>query len=242
MIAVSIISHGHGSMAALLVKKLLTFSGVEKVILTINTPEVIDLPSDSRLQLIKNLSPKGFGANHNQAFSFCDSQFFCVLNPDITFDENPFPLLIQSASDSGISLVAPMVKNLGGGTEDSVRKFISPFSILRRRLFGSQDGYVFQEGDPNFFTEWVGGMCMLFKSSAYSGVGGFDEAYFMYVEDVDICTRLWKSGYRVLVCPNAVVFHEARRASRKKLQHLRWHISGLLRYFCRYLGRFPKAG
>jgi GT2 family glycosyltransferase len=108
-------------------------------------------------------------------------------------------------------------------------------------LFGFQDGYVFQEGDSNFFAEWVGGMCMLFKSSAYSDVGGFDEAYFMYVEDVDICTRLWKSGFKVLVCPSAVVFHEARRASRKNLQHLRWHIAGLFRYFFKYLGRLPKV-
>ena len=241
MITVSIISHGHGTMAVSLAKKLLTFSEIEKVILTLNIPEAIDAPFDSRLQLIENPFPKGFGANHNQAFSFCDSQFFCVLNPDISFSNNPFSLLIQSSSDSGIGLVAPMVKNLDGGTEDSVRKFISPFSILRRGLFGSQDGYVFQEDDPNFFAEWVGGMCMLFKSPAYSGVDGFDEAYFMYVEDVDICTRLWRSGYKVLVCPSTVVLHEARRASRKNLQHLRWHIAGLFRYFFKYLGRLPKV-
>ena len=241
MITISIISHGHGAMLPSLVEKLLQFPEAEKILITLNIPELIDLPADSRIQLIENPFPKGFGANHNQAFSFCDSQFFCILNPDITFDENPFPLLIQSSSDSGIGLVAPMVKNLDGEAEDSVRKFISPLSILKRRLFGSQDGYVFQEGDSNFFAEWVGGMCIIFKSSAYSGVGGFDEAYFMYVEDVDICTRLWKSGFKVLVCPSAVVFHEARRASRKNLQHLRWHITGLFRYFFKYLGRLPKV-
>jgi hypothetical protein len=240
MIAVSIISHGHGAMLSPLVEKLLQFPEVEKILVTLNIPELVNLPANDRIQVIQNSFPKGFGANHNQAFSFCNSQFFCVLNPDISFDENPFPQLLQAASDD-VGLVAPIVKNLDGGIEDSVRRFLSPLSILRRRLFGYQDGYSYAQGDANFYPEWVGGMCMLFKSLAYSGVGGFDEAYFMYVEDVDICTRLWRAGYKVLVCPSAVVFHDARRASRKNLQHLRWHISGLLRYFFRYLGRLPKV-
>ena len=241
MVTVSIVSHGHRAMLSPLVEKLLQFPEIERILITLNIPELVDFPTDDRIQVIHNVSPKGFGANHNQAFSFSDSQFFYVLNPDISFGENPFPKLLQSVSD-GVGLVAPIVKNLDGEIEDSVRKFLSPVSILRRRLFGYQDGYIYSHGDANFYPEWVGGMCMLFKSPAYSGVGGFDEAYFMYVEDVDICTRLWKSGYKVLVCPCAVVFHDARRASRKNLQHLRWHISGLLRYFCRYLGRFPRAG
>lgn len=228
-------------MLSPLVEKLLQFPEVKKILITLNISESVDFPGDDRIQVIHNVSPKGFGANHNQAFSFCNSQFFCVLNPDISFGDNPFPQLLQSFSD-GIGLVAPIIKNLDGEIEDSVRRFPSPVSILRRRLFGYQDGYRYAQGDANFYPEWVGGMCMLFKSSTYSGVGGFDEAYFMYVEDVDICTRLWKDGYKVLVCPGAVVFHDARRASRKNLQHLRWHISGLLRYFFRYLGRFPKAG
>jgi GT2 family glycosyltransferase len=80
---------------------------------------------------------------------------------------------------------------------------------------------------------------MLFRSSAYAKIAGFDERYFMYVEDVDVCTRLWKAGLKVMVCPSAVVIHEARHASRRSWAHLRWHITSLLRYFSRYLGRLP---
>ncbi len=241
MVTVSIVSHGHGAMLPHLLRQLLTFQEVKQIILTVNVLESFDILGDSRIQIIKNAFPKGFGDNHNQAFSFSESDFFCVLNPDISFGENPFPQLLQSASDD-IGLVAPIVKNLDGEIEDSIRKFPSPASIMRRRLLGYEDRYNYSQGDINFYPEWVGGMCMLFKSSAYSSVGGFDEAYFMYVEDVDICTRLWRAGYKVLACPGIVVFHDARRASRKNLQHLRWHISGLLRYFFRYLGRLPKAG
>jgi GT2 family glycosyltransferase len=239
MISVSIISHGHGSMLPALLLQLLDFPQVTQVIVTFNTPESVSLPSDSRVQLVHNQAPLGFGANHNQAFAIATSPYFCVLNPDIAFAANPFPKLLESFSDKDIGLVAPMIKNTDGGIEDSVRHFPTPFVILARRLFGLKDTYVFLEGDVNFTAEWVGGMCMLFRSPAYAQIIGFDERYFMYVEDVDVCTRLWKAGLKVIVCPSAVVIHEARRASRRSWEHLRWHIASLLRYFSRYLGRLP---
>ncbi len=239
MISVSIVSHGHGTMLPLLLSQLLDFPQVTQVIVILNIPESVSLPSDSRVKLVHNQTPLGFGANHNQAFTMATSPYFCVLNPDISFIANPFPKLLGSFSDKDIGLVAPMVKNIDGGIEDSVRHFPTPIAILARRLFGFKDAYVFSEGDANFTAEWVGGMYMLFRSSAYSQIAGFDERYFMYVEDVDVCTRLWKAGLKVMVCPSAVVIHEARRASRRSWAHLRWHITSLLRYFSRYLGRLP---
>jgi N-acetylglucosaminyl-diphospho-decaprenol L-rhamnosyltransferase len=235
IITASIVSHGHGPMLPSLLRQLLNFPEVGKIILTLNIPESIDI-FDNRIQLLYNNAPKGFGANHNQAFSYCESEFFCVLNPDISFDVNPFLELLKSSSDS-IGVVAPIVKNLDGVAEDSIRKFPSPISILCRRLFGYRDGY--DSGKDSFYSEWVGGMCMLFPSSAYAAINGFDEQYFMYVEDADICTRLWLAGYKVLACPGAVVIHDARRASRKNWQHFRWHITSLLRYFWKYTGRLP---
>ena len=239
MICVSIVSHGHGSMVSSLINTLLKFSDVEKIVVTLNIPEKPIFPSNDRIQLIQNAAPKGFGANHNQAFFYSNSEFFCVLNPDIYFGENPFPLLIQAASDCGIGLVAPIIKNEAGDIEDSIRTFLTPISILRRRLLGRREVDRFNEGGPNFCIEWAGGMCMIFPSSVYAAINGFDEKYFMYVEDADICTRLWLAGYKVLACPDAVVIHDARRASRKNWQHFRWHITSLFRYFWRYTGRLP---
>jgi N-acetylglucosaminyl-diphospho-decaprenol L-rhamnosyltransferase len=240
MISVSIVSHGHGPMLPALLLQLLEFPQVAEVIVTLNIPESLLLPSDSRVLLVHNQTALGFGANHNHAFGMAKSPYFCVLNPDTSFITNPFPKLLGSFSIKDIGLVTPIVKNTDGSIEDSVRKFISPFSILGRRLFGFGDRYVFQEGDPDFFAEWVGGMFMLFKSSAYSDVNGFDESYFLYVEDVDICTRVWKIGYKILVCPDVIIFHDAHRASRKHWQYLRWHVSGLLRYFFKFRGQLTQ--
>ena len=57
-------------------------------------------------------------------------------------------------------------------------------------------------------------MFMLVRSADYMAVGGFDEGFFLYYEDVDICARLWRSGRKVVICPEAIVVHDARRASR----------------------------
>ena len=239
MISASIITHGHGAMLTKLLEQLLAFPEVEQVIVTLNINESIALPKDNRITLIQNKEPKGFGANHNYAFTKCKSSHFCVLNPDIEFDANPFPCLLSSLLDAQVGLVAPMVKNEAGGIEDSIRTFLTPISILRRRLLGHREVHRFKEGNPNFCVEWVGGMCMFFPSSAYAAINGFDEQYFMYVEDADICTRLWLAGYRVIACPGAAVIHDARRTSRKNWQHFRWHITSLFRYFWKYTGRLP---
>jgi hypothetical protein len=240
MISVSVVSHGHGALLSKLLDELLAFPEIEQLIVTLNIPESIELPNDRRITLIQNQDPKGFGANHNYAFTKSKSSYFCVLNPDIAFDVNPFPCLLLSLLDAQVGLVAPFVKNEAGSIEDSIRTFLTPMSILRRRLLGHREVYWLKEGDPNFCVEWVGGMCMLFPSSAYAAINGFDEQYFMYVEDADICTRLWLAGYKVLACPSAIVIHDARRASRKNWQHFRWHITSLFRYFWKYTGRLPR--
>jgi N-acetylglucosaminyl-diphospho-decaprenol L-rhamnosyltransferase len=76
VISVSIASHGHGPMLPALVLQLLEFSQVTQVIVTLNIPESVSLPSDTRVRLIHNQAPLGFGANHNQAFAMAKSLTF----------------------------------------------------------------------------------------------------------------------------------------------------------------------
>jgi GT2 family glycosyltransferase len=79
--------------------------------------------------------------------------------------------------------------------------------------------------------DWVAGMFVAFKRAAFEAVDGFDERYFMYMEDVDICRRLNEAGWLTVVQPQVSVVHAAQRASRKNVQHLRWHVASAIRYF-----------
>lgn len=239
MIAISIVSHGHGAMLEHLVAQLQSCPEVGRIILTCNIPESGTWAFGERLEVINNPAPKGFGANHNAAFARCREDYFCVLNPDIELQGNPFTALLAVLKLNEGALVAPLIVAPDGRVEDSVRYFPTGRSLVRKVLGGHDGRYPLQKGQKPFSPEWVAGMFMLFRSDSFVRLGGFDEGYFLYYEDVDICVRVWKAGMKVIVCPSVSAIHDARRDSHRSLRHLRWHLSSVLRYFLLHMGRLP---
>ena len=82
-------------------------------------------------------------------------------------------------------------------------------------------------------------MFLLFESKKYTNLNGFDESFHLYYEDVDICLRAWKYGFKVLLCKDNEVIHDARRSSHSDLVYMKWHLTSLLRFFIKHFGRFP---
>ena len=184
--------------------------------------------------VLENSAPKGFGANHNQAFATCGEEFFCVLNPDIVFQGDPFERLIATLRQPNVGVCAPVIVDPDGRRQDSARRFPTPWRIIRRRVLRREEyrtteknGEVGRVLQP----DWIAGMFMLFRSDVFRKVGGFDERYFMYCEDADICLRLKKKGFDVVQCTDEQVIHDARRSSHRSLRHLNWHVRSLLRFF-----------
>lgn len=239
-VTVSIVSHGHGDMVWRLVNQLNELPSVGRIVVTLNIPEDVPDALPERVKLIRNQAPLGFGANHNQAFASCESEAFCVVNPDIRLVEDPFPILLRVLDDLQAGVVGPKVVNAEGITEDSLRKFLTPSNMILRYIHSKRSDAFPVEGNL-VFPEWIAGMFMLFKASYYRRLGGFDTDYFMYCEDADICTRVWSSKGLVVVADSISVIHDARRASRRSLRHLSWHILSLIRYWTKHLGRMPKA-
>ena len=246
MITVSIVSHGQSTLVEQLLADLvrLDMSMVTEVLVTLNIPEDISLkPSDYPypVRILRNTAPRGFGANHNAVFRQAEGEWFCVMNPDIRLVDNPFPILIEEGARDSAGVIAPMVVTPSGMIEDSVRRF-PVLTSLAAKLFGYGDGrYLFAAGDDTFAADWVAGMFMLFRTEDFRAVGGFDEGFFLYYEDVDICARLWKSGRSVLACPKARVIHDAQRSSHRNLRYMKWHAISLARYFWKHWGRLPQT-
>lgn len=243
-ITVSIVSHGHGDMVSAVLRGLANSTHIDRVILTLNVPEpipVIPLALEDKIKVVKNISPQGFGANHNAAFQYCETPCFCVLNPDIRIALDPFPALLSTLSQANTGIAAPIVLNSSGATEDSVRFFPTPFSILQKALGLSRGNYSIAQGSESLPVDWVAGMCMLFRSDAYRSLAGFDERFFLYYEDVDICARAWKQGMSVRACPTATVIHDAQRTSHRDLKFMRWHLFSMMRFFAKHLGRLPNS-
>ena len=224
-ITVSIVSHGQLALIRPLLDQLDHWSwrSIDKVVLTINIHEPDDVIAGLRLRFpierIDNPAPRGFGANHNAAFGRCATPWFLVLNPDIRLDGDVLAALIDRAGPDG-GLLTPRIMEPGKTAPEPHRAIISPVEILARK----RPAYV-----PPAVPAWIPGLFMLFRSAAYRRIDGFDERFFMYGEDFDICARLRLAGWHLQVAEDLRVRHEAQRASHSSRDHLAWHVTSLLK-------------
>ena len=222
---VSIVSHGHEKLVAELLRQLAaTGAGeIEQVVVTHNlpAPRSATAPSDWPFTLTElfNPDPLGFGANHNRAFGHCTTDFFCVLNPDITLpDPSIWRALLQQARQPGVGCAYPRLLEPDGRPQQNEREAVTPLSLLRRHLLKA----------PPRRTDWASGAYWVVPAAAWRALGGFDERYFMYCEDADFCLRLQLAGWR-LARADAAAGHAAAWASRRPGQAMGWHLRSLLR-------------
>lgn len=233
MITVSVVSHGQSALVRNLLDDIRDYCPATplQVILTLNIEEILpfelaEFPFEIRI--IKNRQRQGFAANHNAAFVQAHGEYFAVLNPDIRFKQNPFPVLIAALNEAAVA--GPMVVGSEGQVEDSARRFPTPLRILRKFFFGSQ-GPDYVISSDTVQPDWIAGMFMLWRSDIFRLLGGFDEGFFLYYEDVDACARLRQAGFNVVLDPSAKIVHYAQRASHRNFRYLRWHLASMLRFF-----------
>lgn len=244
LVAVSIVSHGQGAMVEALLGDLEAISSVGQVILTQNLPEPdIECPKslEPRLTIIRNPRPIGFAANHNQAFRECRSPYFAVVNPDVRLIADPFPKLVEAIELPRCGLAAPIVRDPNGALEDSARAFPTPLSLLRKLLRIEDGRHMVLDGDHPVPVDWAAGMFLVFAQEVFGRIRGFDEKFFLYYEDVDICARLGREGLQVMVHPGTAIVHAAQRASRKRPKYMAWHLASMARYFVKHFGRYPNV-
>lgn len=234
-LSISIVVHNQAAIAHLLLDDIATLGNQlsAEVLFTVNKAESLPFdPLDDRfsLKIIQNESPKGFGANHNFAFKQSRGRYFCVLNPDIRLVGNPFDALIACLNKTNAGVVAPRIVNPNGEIENSARRFPTPFSILNKTLT-KPSGLDYPQSARVFEPDWVGGMFMLFTRSCFEGIHGFDERYFLYYEDVDLCARMKLANLPVFVCSEAKAVHDGRGDSHHNLKYMLWHLRSMMRFF-----------
>jgi len=232
-VTISVISHHQFFLVEKLLMDLSMHCSMDigDVILTVNVEEArtIDSGYDFPVQIINNNIPQGFGTNHNAAFKLAKGDFFCVLNPDIRLTMNPFPALLEFACQPDVGVVAPRVVNNSGQREDSERRFPTPWELMKKIAGGKSA--IWSDAHPVSSPDWIAGMFMLFPRSVFEELHGFDERYFLYYEDVDLCARLALAGYKRLVCTDVSVVHDARRSSHGNLRYAALHLQSIFRFF-----------
>lgn len=232
-VSVSIVSHRQGPLVKHLLSDLHAHCATPlEVVLTVNVEET--LPFDAAqfgfpVKIITNASAKGFAANHNAALRHAGAEYFCVLNPDIRLERDPFPALFAQLADPKIGVAGPLILSPSGEIEDSARRFPTLFTILKKTIL-RRCGLDYEITGVPLFPDWIAGMFMVFRVGVFKASGGFDERYFLYYEDVDLCMRLRHAGYEVVLLPQISAIHDARRQSHRNLRYLVIHGSSLLRF------------
>lgn len=174
----------------------------------------------------------GYGAAVNAGARLAQGTHLAVLNPDIRFfADDVVARLMRSFTDPAVGLVGPALQLLDGRLQDSARRTPTPLNILLRRRIDRDNGAIRAGGD----VDWVVGACFIVRRDVWEVVGGFDEAYFLYFDDVDLCARVRRAGFKVRFDPTVVVQHAWQGASRRSLAApaTRHHLRSALRFFAR---------
>lgn len=233
MVTFSIVSHNQSHLIGPLLKDFasLPFKNFV-VIITINIPED-ESPYYGHpisMVIIRNVKPKGFGENHNSAFTHSKTDWFIVVNPDIRIKSLDITALLIPFEMDNVAAVAPIVLSIEGAIEDNARRFPSLYRLVKRVFSRNRSlDYVYKVNP--FLVDWVAGMFVVFRAKAFGQINGFDSSrFYMYLEDADICYRLNKAGWRVMLNPQVNVIHIAQRESHRKLRYMAWHLVSAFRY------------
>lgn len=194
----------------------------------------------------------GFGASMNVGIKAAKGKYVLVFNPDILVSLGALETLFAyMEAHPQVGMVGPQLLNADGTLQYSCYRAPQPVvPILRRtplgRLpFGQRiiDQFLMKDmaHDQTMEVDWLMGSAMFIRQSVLKEIGGFDERFFMYFEDTDLCRRTWEKGYKVVYLPTANMVHYHRRASadgslwQQLLNPLtRRHIQSAVKYFLKY--------
>lgn len=229
----SVVSHGHLSSIRLLLGDLARVldPARHELILTLNLPEPaerIDGIWPGRLRIIRNPAPRGFAANHNAALRRARGRCVAVIDPDLRLRADPFPELAVALEDPACGIASTIVCDELGAVSDHARRAPTAFALLQRRVRSGPRTYEHPLA-RSIDVDWIAGLFMAMRVDTFRQLEGFDERFFMYCEDVDLCLRAWNAGLAVRVVPAAPAMHQARRRTLKDRRHFLWHCRSLLR-------------
>jgi GT2 family glycosyltransferase len=174
----------------------------------------------------------GYGAAINTGAKLAEGTHLAVLNPDIRFfGEDVVQRLMAHFEDPSVGIAAPALQLLDGRLQDSARRTPTPLNLVVRRRIDRDHGAVREAGD----VDWVVGACFIVRRDLWDTVSGFDPSYFLYFDDVDLCTRVRRAGGAIRFDPTVVVEHAWQGASRKSLTAFatRHHIRSAAVFFAR---------
>lgn len=216
-----------------------------------DTVAVVRRHADVRLSVAP--ARRGFSANCNAGAHEARGRILLLLNPDTRVRPEAIDTLVAFLdAHPAVAVVGPRLVYPDGSVQPSARRFpqfvttvvrrtplrmVFPHSAAERRHLMLDD-----QRDDARTVDWLLGACLAVPAEVYRQLGGMDERYRLYCEDIDLCWRTWAAGYQVAIDPQAVVEHDLSELTRRRFltRATLWHFSSMGRFVLRHgLRRSP---
>ena len=180
----------------------------------------------------------GFGKGHNYTMDRLNEEYFAIVNPDILITEGAFESLINMMdNDETIGMTIPKLVDEDGNLQDAYRRTPTVFDMFirmfvkkgfaKRKAYHSMRDMDFTKA---FDVPFGQGSFLLIRTQLWKELCGFDDQFFMYMEDADLCRRVNKVS-RLVYCPNAQVIHKWEKGSHKSAKLFKYHVRSMCQYF-----------
>lgn len=182
----------------------------------------------------------GFGAGHNRAAQLATRtyEYQLILNPDLYITAEAIRACAKYMSDkASVKILSPKLLNPDGSLQEICRDFPTPFNMIRRvirRCFGLPTANVHLHSEIPQMVPAIHGACLFVDRAFYEKNSGFDERFFLYLEDIDLCRTAWRSGV-VAYYPLASAVHLHKKESRMNPRLALIHMKSLLQFFWKWI-------
>ena len=206
-------------------------------------------------KVFANRANRGFAYGVNRLFAMTAANHLLLLNPDVDLvDGNTVSRLLRHFDDPGVGVVAPRLLNPDGSVQESARRFPTVLGIAKR-LSPLQVGLPrarapvavpasAETSDGPGPVDWAIGAALLIHRAAFDAAHGWDQRFFLYLEDVDFCLRARSAGWRTIYDPTVALMHTHHRASHGSTlltsKARRDHVRSMVRFFAKHRSLAPR--
>jgi len=171
------------------------------------------------INIISNHENVGFGKAVNQGARLATGDYYLILNPDTIIEEETVSILLKYLTkNKEVGMVGPKILDADGTLQLACKRSFPTLSVALPKVLGldrvfptskwaGKYNLTYLDPDKNHPVDAISGSCMLLESETYNKLNGFDEQFFMFGEDLDLCARIWESGQEVHYSPETKIIH-----------------------------------
>lgn len=193
-----------------------------------------EIKEAKNISLIKNKENLGFSKGNNLGAKRAKGRYLLFLNSDTQILDQGFLKMVNFLeSHEKVGILGGRLKNLDGSSQESVGKFYNLFNVFLMLLGAERLGLLRGSPKKEKKVDWVSGACLMIKNNLFKKIGGFDENFFMYVEDMEISFEANLRGFSTFFYPDVNLLHRELGSSNKTFAILNIH-KGLLYFYKKY--------